>query len=140
MLETVREYAARRLAGADDQDATAERQLSWIEGLAARSAGRFTPPPEEWLDDLDDDLPNVRQALATALAVDPRRALVLAEALQPLWLERSLAREGDTWLATSLERAHRCRARGALLGRARARPAAAPAVADDGRAGAADRA
>ncbi len=77
LLETVRHYAAARLAGAGELDAVGERHLAYYVGLAERAepavlrAGRDDPV----LQRLATELPNLRAALERAAAIDPAAAV-----------------------------------------------------------------
>ncbi|HEX6403315.1 MAG TPA: adenylate/guanylate cyclase domain-containing protein [Pseudonocardiaceae bacterium] len=77
LLETVRQYAAARLAEAGELDAVGERHLAYYVGLAERAepavlrAGRDDPV----LQRLATELPNLRAALERAVAIDPAAAL-----------------------------------------------------------------
>jgi predicted ATPase/DNA-binding NarL/FixJ family response regulator len=77
LLETVRRYAAARLAAANELDAVGERHLAYFVGLAERAepavlrAGRDDPV----LQRLATELPNLRSALERAAAIDPATAV-----------------------------------------------------------------
>jgi predicted ATPase/class 3 adenylate cyclase len=77
LLETVRQYAAARLAEAGEFDAVARRHFTYYVGLAERAepavlrAGRDDPV----LQRLATELPNLRAALERAAAIDPAAAV-----------------------------------------------------------------
>jgi predicted ATPase len=77
VLETVRQYAAARLAEAGELDAVGDRHLAYYVALTERaepevlSAGRDNPV----LHRLAIELPNLRTALERAAATDPDAAL-----------------------------------------------------------------
>lgn len=107
MLETVRHYAAERLAHRDDADALRRRHLQHYLGLAERSepelrgAGR-----ETWLPRLDAELDNLRGGLSWALDRDKAElALALAGALGEYWWARNAWSEGLRWLRAALDAA-----------------------------------
>src|SRR5919198_3404587 len=79
LLETVRLYASRRLADADEARTWARRHADW----ALTRAEREHDSPR-----LDPDAANFRRALDTLLADDPPDALRLCIALWPFWLRR----------------------------------------------------
>jgi predicted ATPase/class 3 adenylate cyclase len=77
LLETVRQYAATRLAEAGELDAVGKRHLAYYVALAERAepavlgAGRDDP----MLRRLATELPNLRQALERAATIDPAAAI-----------------------------------------------------------------
>jgi predicted ATPase len=79
LLETVRLYAGERLDEAGERGALAGRHARWAVDLAERE--RDSPR-------LDRDAANLRTALDTLLASEPRDALRLCVALWPFWLRR----------------------------------------------------
>jgi tetratricopeptide (TPR) repeat protein len=112
MLQTVREYALRRLDDRADAEATRQRHFDWVLALAERGEeGLRGPEQARWLERLDAEQPNCLAALAWS--VERGRldlTLRLAGALAEYWylrggyadhlalLEAGLAAEGDlTW-------------------------------------------
>src|SRR5215211_1467307 len=97
LLETVREFAEKRLAGGDGRRRRhAEHYLAVAERARGFSRG---PREKEWLDRLDRELDNLRAALALAVeSGDPALGLTLAETLEPLWIRGMRQREGLRWL------------------------------------------
>jgi predicted ATPase/predicted negative regulator of RcsB-dependent stress response len=97
LLETIRSYAAARLAEAGERSAVAARQAAWlvelIDGL------------DEQLTGLETEQGNLRVALETLLETDPEAALRLSAAVWPFWLRRIELPEARHWLGESLERA-----------------------------------
>ena len=79
LLETVRIYARERLEEAGERTALARQHAYW--GLALAEAQRGSAR-------LDRDAANLRMALETLLALEPRDALRLCVALWPFWLRR----------------------------------------------------
>jgi predicted ATPase/class 3 adenylate cyclase len=86
LLETVRQYAAARLADSDEPRVVSERHLAYYVGLAERAepavlrAGRDDPV----LRRLATELPNLRAALERAAAIDPAGAVKRFELLLAL--------------------------------------------------------
>jgi len=86
LLETVREYALGRVADSGELDAARDRHLRHFSALAA-------PAREEWLatgalrlvNELDDDVENVRAALEWAAASDPCSGLPLLAGARDLF-------------------------------------------------------
>ncbi len=103
LLETVRQYAAERLAEAGERDAFERRHRDWYLELAESDptpAGDL--PARDRLRLLDLERDNLRAALGSALAEDPRIGLRLAAALWRFWLMRGYLAEGYRWLAALL--------------------------------------
>jgi predicted ATPase/class 3 adenylate cyclase len=92
LLETVRQFAARRL---DEQAAGAARDarqahLGYYLALAETAAPQLTGPDQaQWLNRLDTELGNLRAAIAFSLTQpDPEPGLRLAAALRVFWSTR----------------------------------------------------
>src|SRR4051794_4238767 len=79
LLETVRIYARARLDDAGETTVLAERHARWALALAERDRDSLR---------LEREAANLRVALDTFLARDPRDALRLCVALAPFWLGR----------------------------------------------------
>ena len=99
MLETIREYAAEKLADADATPATAARHCQYYFDLAKRGRNGMQGPKQgEWLDRLDLEQDNLRAGMGVAQAedsgVDPLIAVKMAVALQNFWIMRGGAGEG----------------------------------------------
>ncbi|MGH3549692.1 MAG: ATP-binding protein [Pseudonocardiaceae bacterium] len=118
LLETVRQYAAARLAEADELDVMGGRHLAYYVGLAERAepevlrAGRDDPV----LHRLATELPNLRAALERAAAIDPVAAvkrfdLLLALGNAQWWAghvsEASATFQSATFLARQFKDPHR---------------------------------
>ncbi|MGH3692771.1 MAG: LuxR C-terminal-related transcriptional regulator [Pseudonocardiaceae bacterium] len=107
LLETVRQYATARLAGAGEVEALRKRHLAYhlalVEAAAPQvlSAGRDDPV----LPALVAELPNLRAASEWAAATDPDAGLRLVDALTLFWLFTGRYREGDTAYARALDAA-----------------------------------
>jgi predicted ATPase/DNA-binding CsgD family transcriptional regulator len=107
MLETVRQYAAVRLADAGEVDSLRDRHLAYYLALAQAAepqvlgAGRDDPV----LRSLVTELPNLRAALERAAATDPNAGLQLVDALSLFWLFTGRYQEGDVAYARALDTA-----------------------------------
>jgi len=107
MLETLRAYAAERLAEAGEQPEAAARLAAYVLALARQAAvGLETSTGElaavAWLDAEDA---TVRLGLAWALEHDPDLAMAPAVALAPWWMLRGQHAAGHALLARAVERA-----------------------------------
>ena len=116
LLEVIREFARRSLAGAGELDAASARHLRYYTWLAEEGRSRLRGPDQKgWLARLDEEHDNLRAALAWAVerARGPATggtgsraagelALRLAGALGEFWLLRAYYHEGRAHLATAL--------------------------------------
>jgi predicted ATPase/DNA-binding SARP family transcriptional activator len=104
MLETVRDYAAERLAERGDADETRSRHSHYFLKLAQDGEASLDGPDWiAWRRRLDAEIDNFRAAFAWLVAA--RRvesALALASALQPFWRPGGHDREIRGWLDTAL--------------------------------------
>jgi predicted ATPase/class 3 adenylate cyclase len=107
LLETVRQYAMRRLQGqgraAADEVAAAHRDhyLALARAAAPRLVARDQP---EWLDRLDLELDNLRAAIAFSLRrADATAGIGLAASLRIFWKARGHASEGAEALRALLD-------------------------------------
>ena len=91
MLETIREYAAERLAASDEATYTRDCHAAFYADVAARSRGVLQAPDRDvQLDRLDSDMPNLRAALEWAIEDGNfERAAVIAVGLKDFWRTRS---------------------------------------------------
>ena len=96
LLETVRLYARERLDDAGEAAVLAGRHAAWALELTERE--RDSPR-------LDPEAANLRAALATLLAREPRDALRFCVALSPFWLRRIELEEANRRFTAALEAA-----------------------------------
>jgi predicted ATPase/class 3 adenylate cyclase len=126
LLETVRQYAARRLDGQQPASANDARMAHFRHYLAlAHTAAPQLVAHDQagWLDRLDLELDNLRAAIAFSLQqADPAPGIQLVAALRIFWKARGHATEGAEALRSLLDVPA---ARGATLLRARALATAA---------------
>jgi predicted ATPase/DNA-binding SARP family transcriptional activator len=107
MLETVREYAAERLAQWGEAEAVRERHRDWYLGLAERAQRELAGPEQAtWLERLEREHDNLRAALAWCKAEEngAGAGLRLVGALGRFWKIRGYLSEGRASLAEALER------------------------------------
>ena len=100
MLETIRDFAAERLAASGGADDLARRHLEYYLALAQEVAEQSEDADHD-RDRLDHERDNLRIALDMALATDPDMALELAGRLREFWAGRGL-HEGREKLAAAL--------------------------------------
>jgi predicted ATPase len=104
MLETVRTYAAERLADDPDRADTARRHVAWMFDLLL-GPGRTIRPPhhESWLEQFDLERGNLRAAVQGALAArDPATVLDLVRSTLGYLSLRDAETEGAAWLDEAL--------------------------------------
>jgi predicted ATPase/class 3 adenylate cyclase len=97
LLQTIRQYAAERLAEGGDAEERRRRHRDWYLGLAERARPRLEGPDgPDWLDRLDREHDNLRAALAWSAeaAGETERGMRLAEALWRFWEIRGHLVEG----------------------------------------------
>ncbi len=98
LLETVRQYAMRRLEGQDraTADEVAAAHRDYYLGLARAAATRLVAREQaEWLDRLDLELDNLRAAIAFSLRrADATAGIGLTASLRIFWKARGHASEG----------------------------------------------
>jgi predicted ATPase/Tfp pilus assembly protein PilF len=108
MLETIREYARDQLVERQQHDAARRRHASYFVEMAVQAAvGLNGAAQGAWLQRLDDELDNVRAALAWCAAHDVGAGLRLASDLYRFWNIRGHRVEGRDWLETLLVCAQR---------------------------------
>ncbi len=107
LLETIRQYAAERLAEVGDQAAAAKGHCAYFLGVAEAAAPLLAGPEQgQWLARLDADYANMRHAAEYA-ARDPdgtAQSLRFSVALHRYWLARSRERAALALLLPALER------------------------------------
>jgi predicted ATPase len=105
LLDTLRDYAAVKLAALDPPAATAARHCAHYFALA-KDAARGMQGAEQgrWVRRLEEELENLRAAGACALAggSDPLIAVKLAVALTGFWILRGHAQEGRKMVQATL--------------------------------------
>jgi non-specific serine/threonine protein kinase len=95
MLETLREFAAERLAASGEEAAVRDAHAGWFLALAERAEPGGNRP--------ERDRGNCRAALAWAIERgDVERALRLAAAMAPVWLRYGPFSEGRDWIERAL--------------------------------------
>ena len=107
MLETVREYAAERLAEHGEDGLARRAHAGYFLRLVEGAAPAFHGPDQiVWFDRLEEEHANLRAALAWWLDTgDAQATLRLAGALHWFWFVRGHLGEGRTWLERALRAA-----------------------------------
>ena len=105
LLETVRQYALEKLQALDEEPAARDAHLDWCLALAEAAEPHLRGADQaNRLDQLEEEVENVRAALSWALEGSQRvgDALRLASALRWFWFTRARPAEGRRWLEVGL--------------------------------------
>jgi predicted ATPase/DNA-binding NarL/FixJ family response regulator len=94
MLDFVRQYAAERLAAADQHVLLADRHRGYFRELAARADRELWALAPRGRARLDDESPNLRAAIDDGCARAPEDALAMVGALGLYWRVRGRLAEG----------------------------------------------
>jgi non-specific serine/threonine protein kinase len=104
LLEPLRQYAAERLAQAEDGASVSRRHFDHFAALADRAYDERIERSADWLRRLERDHDNLRTALSFAASSDPGGELRLAGALAWFWFLHSHLTEGRDRLRVVLDR------------------------------------
>jgi predicted ATPase len=96
LLETIRSYAAARLAESAETPTVAAQHAAWLVTFVAGLDAQLTG--------LESEHGNLRVALETLLGADPKEALQLCAVVWPFWLRRIELSEARHWLGEALVR------------------------------------
>jgi tetratricopeptide (TPR) repeat protein len=103
LLETIRAYAAERARETGEADALAERHAACFLQLAEAAEPELQGPEQaRWLDRLEEEHDNLRQAFQTFIPRQAEAALRLCGALWRFWWVRGNWKEGRDWLESAL--------------------------------------
>ncbi|MGC4107225.1 MAG: tetratricopeptide repeat protein [Thermomicrobiales bacterium] len=108
MLETIRQFGQEQLALDPAEEHAARQGHAAFFALLVDAAAPHLIAPDQatWMRRLDDDLGNIRAALAWSFAEsDGSEALTIMCVTWRYWSMRGLAAEGRTWLERAIERA-----------------------------------
>ena len=95
LLETIRQYAGERLAGAGEVSALRGRHLAFFLDLALQAEPALRGPEMvAWLDRLGSEAENLSAALEWSFEAEPEAALRLSIAMTWYWRSRSYGLEG----------------------------------------------
>lgn len=104
MLETVREYALKRLEEHGKATTFFSRHTEYYVQLCERAEPEMDGPRQcEWFERLDMERDNVRAAIAWSQANDIGKAVRLCSALWLWWYTHGYMREGQRWMEAALE-------------------------------------
>ncbi|HSS61691.1 MAG TPA: LuxR C-terminal-related transcriptional regulator [Candidatus Limnocylindrales bacterium] len=105
LIETLRQYAAERLVETGEGERAHrlhfEFYVNWARSLVGRPSSH---PQADALDQLEEEIANIRAALEWSRANEPDGHLRLANSMSSFWLTRGSTVEGRTWLGPAVER------------------------------------
>ncbi|GAA4470872.1 hypothetical protein GCM10023094_00520 [Rhodococcus olei] len=107
MLETLRDHGREKARESGELADLRRRHADWYRQLAqGAEAGWIGARQLDWIDRLDREQPNLREALEFALTddtgTDSDSVLAFAAALQPFWYSLGRLGEGRRWLDRAL--------------------------------------
>ncbi|AHH18428.1 protein kinase/ LuxR family transcriptional regulator [Nocardia nova SH22a] len=105
LLETVRDYGRDKLTESGHHLELRRRHRDWYRQLAAAFEADWSSPRQlDWIDRLDREQPNLREALQFSVADDaePSAGLAMATSLQLFWFARGQLGEARYWLGRAL--------------------------------------
>jgi non-specific serine/threonine protein kinase len=103
LLDTVREYGRERLEQTDEYPQLRRRHCDWYRQLARDAeAGWFSASQVQWLDRVQSELPNLREALDFSISEGGQDALDFAADLYQFWFLRGPFNEARRWLDRAL--------------------------------------
>jgi non-specific serine/threonine protein kinase len=103
LLDTVREYGRERLEQTDEYQQLRRRHCDWYRQLARDAeAGWFSASQVQWLDRVQRELPNLREALDFSISEGGQDALDFAADLYQFWFLRGPFNEARRWLDRAL--------------------------------------
>ncbi len=103
MLQTIREFALEQLAERGESNLLHERHADYFVTFARTTAETWLERwPDRWLNRIEQEMDNLRSALAWTIAHSPEQALALALTLFPFWHNRAYLQEGRLWLERAL--------------------------------------
>ncbi len=105
MLDTVREYGRSNLESTSLDTDLRKRHRDWYFQLTLDSVREWISPRQpEWVARLEQELPNLREALEFSLSESDGVGLAIAAAQLQFWISRGLFSEGRRWLDRALAR------------------------------------
>jgi tetratricopeptide (TPR) repeat protein len=103
MLETLREFGIEQLVAYGEREATEWAHLAWCADLVRRAEPELIGSRQRtWFALLDQELPNIRQALEFAVERNSLAGLEMTGALSRFWDHRHHLAEGLHWFGAVL--------------------------------------
>jgi non-specific serine/threonine protein kinase len=105
LLETLRDYGREKIKETAEYPELRRRHLDWYRRLARDAADEwFSARQIVWIKRLDQEMPNLREAVEFSLTNSPEAAAGMAAELSPFWIAHGLVGEGRRWLDQALAR------------------------------------
>ena len=105
LLETLRDYGREKIKATSEYPELRRRHLGWYQRLARAAADEwFSARQIDWIKRLDQEMPNLREAVEFSLTNSPEAAAGMAAELSPFWISHGLVGEGRRWLDQALAR------------------------------------
>jgi non-specific serine/threonine protein kinase len=105
LLETLRDYGREKTREIAEYPELRRRHLNWYQRLASHAADEwFSARQIGWIKRLDQEMPNLREAVEVSLANSHATAARMAADLSPFWIAHGLVGEGRRWLDRALAR------------------------------------
>jgi serine/threonine-protein kinase PknK len=103
LLETLRDYGREKIKETPEYPELRRRHLGWYRRLARDAADEwFGPRQIDWINRLDREMPNLREAVEFCLTDSPQTAPRMAADLSMFWISHGLVGEGRRWLDRAL--------------------------------------
>ncbi len=104
MLDTVREFALEQLAAQGEEETARRQYAGWYRTrIATAEASLGTPDQGMWVNRLDAEMENLREAMRSAKEIRDYETLAqIAGGLWEFWYGRGYFTEGRRWLAEAL--------------------------------------
>jgi non-specific serine/threonine protein kinase len=103
LLDTLRDYGREKNQETGRYLELRRRHRDWYRRLASDAAeGWFSYRQIDWLQHVDREMPNLREALEFSLVDSSRAAAPMAVDLSPFWVSRGWLGEGRRWLDRAL--------------------------------------
>lgn len=106
MLQTIREFGQEQATEAGEEAELRKRHAGWTLGFAETAKSSFWgPEATAWLNRLERERDNLREALAWSIDHEPELALRISCGLWWYWQTRGYLTEGRDWLGRALAKA-----------------------------------
>lgn len=102
MLETLQQYAHKRLAECGEVELLSRRHCAFFVSLAEQAAPNLIGREQAWHARLAQDISNLRSVLEWCCGREPEGNLRLNSALTYFWHSQGLVQEGDGWFTRAL--------------------------------------
>ncbi|HZN78415.1 MAG TPA: protein kinase [Mycobacterium sp.] len=103
ILETLRAYGRERIQQTGTYTELRRRHRDWYRRLLLDAEAEwFSSQQVHWIQRIEREMPNLREALEFSLSDNGETALGIVAGLQPIWISRGMLSEGRRWLDPAL--------------------------------------